>query len=80
MAPVRRLPAPEPLLAAPAAIGLLMLVAPPLAVTLVWTSPRFDATARMALTIFGGLVTVMMATCLSAWVPSNHRRRRPMGG
>jgi hypothetical protein len=62
MAPVRRLPAPEPMLAAPAAIGLLMLVAPPLAVTLVWTSPRFDATARMALTIFGGLVTVVMAT------------------
>jgi hypothetical protein len=64
MAPVRHLPGPEPLLGAPAAIGLLMLVAPPLAVTLVWTSPRFDATARMALTIFGGLVTVVMATML----------------
>jgi hypothetical protein len=62
LAPVRHLPPHEPFLPSPVAIGLLMVVAPPLAVTLVWTSPRFDATARMALTVFGGLVTVVMAT------------------
>ncbi len=71
MAPVRHVPGPEPLLGAPAAIGLLMLVAPPLAVTLVWTSPRFDATARMALTLFGGLVTVVMATVMILSFGSN---------
>ncbi len=64
LAPVRPVPVPEPFLPSPVAIGLLMLVAPPLAVTLVWTSPRFDATARMALTVFGGLVTVVMATVM----------------
>ena len=52
---------PEASLATPVAIGLLLLLVPPLAVTLVWTTPRFDPTARMALTLFGGLVTMLMA-------------------
>jgi hypothetical protein len=45
----------------PLAIGLLMTVAPPLAVTLVWSSPRFTRAAQIALTVYGALVTVILA-------------------
>lgn len=43
------------------AIGLLMTIAPPIAVTLVWTSPRFARPAQIALTIYGALMTVVLA-------------------
>jgi hypothetical protein len=45
----------------PIAIGLLMTIAPPLAVTLVWSSPRFPRAAQIALTIYGALVTLVIA-------------------
>jgi hypothetical protein len=45
----------------PVAIGLLMTVAPPLAVTLVWSSPRFARPAQIALTIYGAVVTAVLA-------------------
>src|SRR5579871_4023893 len=44
----------------PLAIGLLMTVAPPLAVTLVWSSRRFTRAAQIALTVYGALVTVVL--------------------
>lgn len=45
----------------PMVLGLLMMVAPPLAVTLVWSTGRLDRTARIALTLFGALTTVVAA-------------------
>jgi hypothetical protein len=47
-------------------VGLLMLVAPPLAVTLVWSMPRFSRAAQIALTIYGALVTIVMGAVLLA--------------
>jgi hypothetical protein len=44
----------------PIAIGLLMTIAPPVAVTLVWATPQFSRTAQIALTVYGALVTVAM--------------------
>jgi hypothetical protein len=55
------LPLPRNGLDGPLAIGLLMTVAPPLAVTLVWSSPRFTRAAQIALTVYGALVTVILA-------------------
>jgi hypothetical protein len=43
------------------AIGLLMTVAPPVAVTVVWATPTFSRTAQLALTAYGALVTLAMA-------------------
>ena len=69
MAPLRFAPqAVEPWFGTPMAVGLLMLFLPPLAVTLVWCTPRFDATARMALTLFGALVTALMGVVAIAAV------------
>jgi len=45
----------------PLAIGLLMTVAPPLAVTLVWSSGRFPRAAQWALTAYGAVVTLVLA-------------------
>jgi lipopolysaccharide export LptBFGC system permease protein LptF len=60
---------PEPTavsaLESPLAIGLLMLVMPPVAVTLAWASPRFGRTAQIALTAYGALVTVVMAVMVA---------------
>lgn len=42
------------------AVGVLLLVLPPVAVTLVWTHPRFGSSARIALTAFASLVTVAL--------------------
>jgi hypothetical protein len=52
-------------LESPLAIGLLMLVMPPVAVTLAWASPRFGRTAQIALTAYGALVTVVMAVMVA---------------
>jgi hypothetical protein len=46
----------------PIAIGLLMSFAPPLAVTLAWSSPRFSRSAQIALTVYGALMTLVLAT------------------
>jgi hypothetical protein len=43
------------------AIGLLMTIAPPIAVTMLWASPQFSRTAQIALTCYGALVTLVMA-------------------
>jgi len=43
------------------AVGLLMMIAPPLAVTLAWASPTFSTNAKIALTAYGALVTVLVA-------------------
>ena len=45
----------------PMVLGFLMLMAPPLAVTLVWSTPRLPRTAQIALTLFGALTTVAAA-------------------
>jgi hypothetical protein len=45
----------------PVAIGVLMTVAPPLAITLVWSSSRFARTAQWALTAYGAIVTLVLA-------------------
>jgi len=52
----------------PLVLGLLLTVLPPLAVTIVWSSPRFSASARIALTLFGALVTVAYAAVALAAV------------
>jgi hypothetical protein len=45
----------------PLILGLLMMVLPPLAVTMVWSTPGFSRSARIALTLYGALVTVAFA-------------------
>jgi hypothetical protein len=45
----------------PLALGLLMTVVPPLAVTMVWSSTRFPRTAQIALTLYGALMTLVLA-------------------
>jgi hypothetical protein len=45
----------------PMVLGLLMLVAPPLAVTLVWSTTRLHRTAQIALTLFGAFTTGIAA-------------------
>ncbi|MGH7295753.1 MAG: hypothetical protein ACRELB_12495, partial [Polyangiaceae bacterium] len=42
----------------PLVLGLLMLVVPPLAVTMVWSTSRFSRAAQIALTAFGALTTL----------------------
>jgi hypothetical protein len=55
------LPALPTLLDTPVVLGLLLTVLPPLAVTMIWSTPRFSRTAQMALTLYGALVTVLLA-------------------
>jgi hypothetical protein len=55
---IDREPAPPSAFDAPLILGLLMTVLPPLAVTMVWSTPRFSRAARIALTLYGALVTV----------------------
>jgi hypothetical protein len=43
------------------AIGLLMTIAPPVAVTLVWATPTFSRAGQLALTVYGALVTLVFA-------------------
>jgi hypothetical protein len=50
----------------PLAIGLLMTLLPPLAVTLVWYSPRVPRAAQIALTAYGTLVTLVLAAVVIA--------------
>jgi hypothetical protein len=45
----------------PVVLGLLLMIAPPLAVTLAWSTPRLARPAQIALTFFGGLMTVLGA-------------------
>jgi hypothetical protein len=45
----------------PLVLGLLMLFAPPLAVTLVWSNRRLPRAAQIALTVYGALVTLAFA-------------------
>ena len=52
----------------PLALGLLMMVLPPLAVTLVWSTGRLPRTAQIALTLYGALVTVALAAIAIAAV------------
>jgi hypothetical protein len=55
---------PEPV--GPAlAVGLMMLVAPPVAVTLVWSMPQFGRTARIALTLYAAVVTIVAGLVVS---------------
>jgi hypothetical protein len=54
-------PPKHELTASPLAIGLLMTIAPPLAVTLVWSSGRFPRAAQWALTGYGAVVTLVLA-------------------
>jgi hypothetical protein len=42
----------------PLVLGLLMMVVPPLAVTMVWSTSRFSRAAQIALTVFGALTTL----------------------
>jgi hypothetical protein len=58
-APVPRDDAPGSLRMA-IAIGLLMTVAPPVAITVVWATPAFSRTAQLALTAYGALVTLVL--------------------
>ncbi len=51
---------------APLAVGILMVLAPPLAVTLVWSSPRYARPAQIALTAYGALCTVVLAAAAVA--------------
>jgi len=57
----------EPRFTSPLVIGLMLAVLPPLAVTLVWSSPHFVHAAKVAVTIYGMftfvalLATVMLA-------------------
>ena len=48
------------------AIGLLMTVAPPVAVTVVWATPAFSRAAQLALTVYGALVTLIIAAAAIA--------------
>jgi hypothetical protein len=59
-APLRPDPAPSALGLA-VAVGLLMTVAPPVAVTIVWATPMFPRPAQLALTAYGALVTLALA-------------------
>lgn len=45
----------------PVATGLALLVAPPVGVAMVWSSRRYDATAKVALTIFSGFTMCLAA-------------------
>jgi hypothetical protein len=54
-------PAPPTALDTPLILGLLMMVLPPLAVTMVWSTPGFSQSARIALTLYGAVVTVAFA-------------------
>jgi hypothetical protein len=45
----------------PVVLGLLLTVLPPLAVTMIWSTSRFSRTAQLALTLYGALVTVLLA-------------------
>lgn len=50
----------------PVVLGLLMMVAPPLAVTMVWSTPRLTRAAQVALTLFGALTTILAAIVVIA--------------
>ncbi len=52
----------------PLVLGLLMLIVPPLAVTLVWSNPRLPRAAQVALTAYGALVTLALAAIAIAAV------------
>jgi hypothetical protein len=54
-------PLPELGPLSPLAMGLLMLFLPPVAVTLVWSSRSFSRAAQIALTVYGSLVTLVLA-------------------
>jgi hypothetical protein len=57
----------EPRFTSPLAIGLMLAVVPPLAVTLVWSSPHFVYPAKVAITLYGMFTFVaMLATILLA--------------
>jgi hypothetical protein len=51
------------------ALGLLMLLAPPIAVTFVWATPTFSRTAQLALTAYGALGTLVLAAVAIAAIP-----------
>lgn len=55
------LPASPSALDTPVVLGLLLTVIPPLAVTMIWSTSRFSRTAQLALTVYGALVTVVLA-------------------
>ena len=50
----------------PLVLGVLMTFAPPLAVTMLWSSSRFPRTAQIALTLYGALTTLLMAAIVIA--------------
>jgi hypothetical protein len=50
----------------PLVLGLLMLLLPPLAVTMVWMSTRLHRTAQIALTLYGALTTLALTAIVVA--------------
>ena len=57
----------EPRFTSPLVIGLMLAVLPPLAVTLVWSSPHFVHAAKVAVTIYGMFTFVaLLATIMLA--------------
>jgi hypothetical protein len=53
-------------LESPLVLGLLMTVVPPLAVTLLWSTPRLPRSAQIALTLYGALTTLVLGAILVA--------------
>ena len=63
----RHLAKHEPRFTSPLVIGLMLAVLPPLAVTLVWSSPHFMYAAKVAVTIYGMFTFLaLLATILLA--------------
>ena len=57
----------EPRFTSPLVIGLMLAVMPPLAVTLVWSSPHFVYAAKVAVTIYGMFTFIaLLATIVFA--------------
>jgi hypothetical protein len=53
-------------LESPVVLGLLMMVVPPLAVTLLWSRPRLSRPAQIALTLYGALTTLVLGAIVVA--------------
>jgi hypothetical protein len=65
--PRRHTASREPRFTSPLAIGLMLAVVPPLAVTLVWSSPHFVYPAKVAITLYGMFTLVaLLATIVLA--------------
>lgn len=56
----------------PALVGLLLLVAPPVGVSVLWTSRRYGNEARLALTIMSGVTMFLAAAVVIAFAIFRH--------